>query len=553
MCQSKELNYWNAIILHDFKAIAPKGATTTGMDGPLIVGSDLTINNYYVNSEGNIHCQSQYNETIPLAEYGLYMNNKAEHSTPKQHYQIKDAIVSGSIQLHGENKVEGNAHGSFHNSIVRPMQSCRLLVNSSPHQEKTPSIATYENITKKTSLYLALQKATHTLTKEGQIKSVQPHDNDNDKYYYFNFASCQNNALCDVNTDTTYLSDPSVFSQATDANVAWPTDKPIVFNIPVARNSTFKLNIPQAFISQLPACNTVWNFFSVDEQGVMDESAEQSFTVNRTSDTMIGGTFLAPFGSVVDGPSGGFAGQLIASNYESRGASLYDFEAIDASCHIASASCWPHLRRDDDMSTEAEPEQVDDFQWMIRRGRQLLPVTVQEENQSASTVAEISKPLASTTTTTEIVLPSKAVIGSTASSMLSEYSSLLDVLIPQQLLDVEGLINQDNAIANPENDADMDAFAEHPILELPADFNPLQERPKTTVTFYVGTRTMTYHTSEQITMTVPFSKVNTLYSTNSITSYTGTETFTVTMLHEVEASPTGVSFDLVQDRVVTLY
>ncbi|KAK4513902.1 uncharacterized protein ATC70_005909 [Mucor velutinosus] len=261
--------------------------------------------------------------------------------------------------------------------------------------------------------------------------------------------------------------------------VAWPIDKPIIFNVPVTRNSTFELDIPQAFTSQLPTCNTVWNFFTVDEQGIMDDSEEQSFTVNRVSYTMMGGTFLFPFG--------GFAGQLIASNYESKGASLYGFEAIDASRHTTFASCWPHLRRDDAMSTEIEPEQEDDLEWMIRRGRQLLPVAISDrEDQSPSKQDEISKALASTTTVTEIVLPSEAVLGSSVSSMLSEYSSLLDVLNPQHFFD-EAYISQDK---HPANDADMEAFAnalldqqpESPMIERPADFAQIYEGPKTTVT-----------------------------------------------------------------------
>lgn len=266
-------------------------------------------------------------------------------------------------------------------------------------------------------------------------------------------------------------------------------------------------------------------------------------------------------GKVVDGPSGGFAGQLIASNYESKGASLYDFEAIDASCHIASASCWPHLTGDDAMPAQEEPEQQDDLEWMIRRGRRLLPVVIQEEFQSASMVDEISRALASTTTVTEIVFPSEAASGSSASSMLSEYTSLLDVLSPQQFLDEGLLLNEDDAIVNPTNEADMEAFADahpgqqsgHPVMERPVDFTPLREGPKTTVTSYVGTRTMTHHTVEQTSITMPFSRVKTMQTTTTITSYTGTETFTVALPHQVEAHPTGVSFDLIGDRVVTLY
>ncbi|EPB85607.1 hypothetical protein HMPREF1544_07600 [Mucor circinelloides 1006PhL] len=563
LCQSKELNYWNAIILQDFKAMTPKDApTTSGMDGPLIIGSDLVIDNYYINSKGSVHCNSHYNESIPLSEYGLYMNKKGDHST-HQHYQIRDAIISGSIRLHGENKVERAGQFNFHDGLVRPMQSCRLLVNSSPHQQETTTISSYENIAKKTSLYLALQKATHTLSKQGQIKSLQSHDDVNDKYYYFNFASCQNNGQCDINTEITHLSDPGVFSQAANT-IAWPTDKPIILNIPVARDSTFELAALQVFTSQLPACNTVWNFFTVDDQGILDESAEQSFTVNRMSDNLIGGTFLLPFGNVVDGPSGGFAGQLIASNYKSKGASLYDFEAVDATCHTTSASCWPYFKSNSDVvSTKAEPEQ-DDLEWMIRRGRQLLPVTMSDQkDQSASMVDEISKAIASTTTVVEILLPSEAVSGSSVSSMLSENSSLLDVLNPQNFFDVDdaAFLDEDKAIVNPAYNEDMEAFLiAHsgqqpglPVRERPVNFYALHEGPKTTVTSYIGTRTVTHHTMEETSVTKPFTRVKTVFSTTTITSYTGTETFTVALPQKVEAHPTGISFDLVGDRIVTLY
>jgi len=267
---------------------------------------------------------------------------------------------------------------------------------------------------------------------------------------------------------------------------------------------------------------------------------------------------------VVDGPSGGFAGQLIASNYKSKGASLYDFEAVDATCHTTSASCWPYFKSNSDVvSTKAEPEQ-DDLEWMIRRGRQLLPVTMSDQkDQSASMVDEISKAIASTTTVVEILLPSEAVSGSSVSSMLSENSSLLDVLNPQNFFDVDdaAFLDEDKAIVNPAYNEDMEAFLiAHsgqqpglPVRERPVNFYALHEGPKTTVTSYIGTRTVTHHTMEETSVTKPFTRVKTVFSTTTITSYTGTETFTVALPQKVEAHPTGISFDLVGDRIVTLY
>lgn len=57
-------------------------------------------------------------------------------------------------------------HHDFFYGIVRPMQSCQMLVKS-PNQQNEPSIFNYEKVDKITSLYFALQKATHALSKDG--------------------------------------------------------------------------------------------------------------------------------------------------------------------------------------------------------------------------------------------------------------------------------------------------------------------------------------------------------------------------------------------------
>ena len=40
----------------------------------IIIGFNLNIDNYYINSKNKMNYVSQYNKYLPLTEYGLYMN-----------------------------------------------------------------------------------------------------------------------------------------------------------------------------------------------------------------------------------------------------------------------------------------------------------------------------------------------------------------------------------------------------------------------------------------------------------------------------------------------
>lgn len=65
-------------------------------------------------------------------------------------------------------------------------------------------------------------------------------------------------------------------------------------------------------------------------------------------------------GTVRDGPTGGFGGQLIANKYawldKTRGVSIRDFSAFDEQCPTLTASCWPRLSK-----TESTAEKADFF------------------------------------------------------------------------------------------------------------------------------------------------------------------------------------------------
>lgn len=51
----------------------------------------------------------------------------------------------------------------------------------------------------------------------------------------------------------------------------------------------------QCLGSQLAACNAIWNFFTVDDEGNINESAKQTFTGHRASENLVSGTFLISY------------------------------------------------------------------------------------------------------------------------------------------------------------------------------------------------------------------------------------------------------------------
>lgn len=92
-------------------------------------------------------------------------------------------------------------------------------------------------------------------------------------------------------------------------------------------------------MENLTACQTIWNFFPVDKLGNVVSKANTTFTINRTTKQPFEGIILAVDGTIRDGSEGGFAGQLVANNYEwidkNNGTSIRSFRT---SCNDA---CWP--------------------------------------------------------------------------------------------------------------------------------------------------------------------------------------------------------------------
>lgn len=80
--------------LEDFKANAEKDLPAFGIDGLLIISSGLDIDNNSINSTNKVNRVSQYNKTIPLTEYMLYINKM---NYTNQNCQIKDAVISDYI------------------------------------------------------------------------------------------------------------------------------------------------------------------------------------------------------------------------------------------------------------------------------------------------------------------------------------------------------------------------------------------------------------------------------------------------------------------------
>lgn len=102
-----------------------------------------------------------------------------------------------------------------------------------------------------------------------------------------------------------------------------------------------------------------------------------------------------------------------------RGSSLYGLEAVNQSCRASPASpasCWPHLSKEG-VNLDKKNEEVNEFDYIIQRGRQLLPTN---NNENSLLIDEINRAVASTATVTYIAFPSKGVPFSVRESLLGK-------------------------------------------------------------------------------------------------------------------------------------
>ncbi|KAI8141928.1 hypothetical protein BJV82DRAFT_154377 [Fennellomyces sp. T-0311] len=93
---------------------------------------------------------------------------------------------------------------------------------------------------------------------------------------------------------------------------SYPTDKTIIFNIPVDNGGSITLASNQSS-NGLSACKTIYNFYPVDSNGVYD--ADGTFTIYRQTCGELHGFVLVPRAHIRDGTTGASNGQVIGLDY----------------------------------------------------------------------------------------------------------------------------------------------------------------------------------------------------------------------------------------------
>lgn len=209
----------------------------------MIVGSDTNINDYYINGNYNGSCTSEFDQSVPINEYGLVLGGLEEDSYK---HKLEDVLISGAVQVNGINNTDHIISG-----IERVDSNCRLVMSNDLKQRNSRLSKKYQRPAKSMSMYLSMQPATHILSKNGKVKSIKKSQGESE-FHVFNFATCPKSGQCDIPNDGLTLSNPTEFLNGVNEwkGANWPEDKVIVFNVSQERNTmaSFDINFIDVYI-----------------------------------------------------------------------------------------------------------------------------------------------------------------------------------------------------------------------------------------------------------------------------------------------------------------
>ncbi|KAL9541300.1 hypothetical protein MBANPS3_009197 [Mucor bainieri] len=191
--------------------------------------------------------------------------------------------------------------------------------------------------------------ATHYLDSQGTIHPVANATANEADYHVFTFQSCTDAASCAPYPDDGQTSDPrGLLFGANDwqgPTTAWPTDKVILFNIPV--NPAEGLTIQgthDLMANGLKACGTIWNTYPSTQ-------SNDKFVLTFANSHPIGGQFIAPTATFFNNQSTVDAilyGSIYTRTYIPRltfDSRLGHFDAFGESC-AGKFDCWPIANED---------------------------------------------------------------------------------------------------------------------------------------------------------------------------------------------------------------
>ncbi|RCH96636.1 hypothetical protein CU098_001132, partial [Rhizopus stolonifer] len=160
------------------------------------------------------------------------------------------------------------------------------------------------------------------------------------------YFSCDENRECQIPKEAlSNVADSMLFGNGTwtgPVQQVYPQDKLVVFNVPVLNGQVLDIKTinPSAGLN---ACNTVYHFYAVDQQGRYMSNGK--FVIQRHSKHPFSGMMLAPQAHIIDSNIGAFVGQLIAASYEAQtdGVQIKDYMAAgNEKCQMFYHSCEPN-------------------------------------------------------------------------------------------------------------------------------------------------------------------------------------------------------------------
>lgn len=260
--------------------------------------------------------------------------------------------------------------------------------------------------------------------------------------------------------------------------------------VPVVQGTTLDISSRSDLMMNVLPCQVIWNFFAVDKQGNILPK-DSNFTIKRTTHHVLGGIILAVDGTIRDGSEGGFAGQLVASNYEwldhNKGISIQSFNTT------CENSCWPK-KKPITQTTEYVVEK-EDFLYALSQYEQdysMKPQAFFDQNQEIFTLCE------------------------------DEYENYKDYLHEQIPCDYQHIA-----------------------------YKTVQD--EFTSTEYVRTLTRTLRTRNVKQLTLPYKDLDTVYKPATSQSYTSTSVSEIRYSLQVQPAPTTmIRFNLVKGGVETV-
>ncbi|KAI9482843.1 MAG: hypothetical protein EXX96DRAFT_555805 [Benjaminiella poitrasii] len=263
---------FDGIIFGDFTA-EPK---TQQFNGSLAVQGNFTATDYIVDSKQMTADCSRFDFVV---EGGLETTN----TTVNGNYYISSGNTTGIVS----SCTNTNFTIDFDDLFTTAMNISQMFANMKPNM---------------------------VLRNGGYLSDGEYLGSSEQQYYIYTFNECDQSNSC-ILPDYLYSSGRDIFYGSNwtgPYNSGYPTNKPIVFNIPILSNTVFNMSTPNP-AAGLEGIDVLYNVYPVTESGDYDSTGHVVWLRNTTHN--LTGFMLAPLAYIVENNLAGFQNSLVASRY----------------------------------------------------------------------------------------------------------------------------------------------------------------------------------------------------------------------------------------------